>query len=51
MWRKMQGKYELKVREQGFKACNTTIKTNRVNLSTILWFLLFLFFFFNFVLL
>jgi len=45
MWRKMQGKNELKVWEQGFKACNTPIKTDKINLSTILWFLMFLFFF------
>jgi hypothetical protein len=40
MWRKMQGKEEPKVWEQGFKACNTHVEMDRMKLNTFLWFLM-----------
>jgi hypothetical protein len=45
MWRKMQGKDEPRVQEQGFKVCNTLVKTNKIKLNTFLWFLMFFLFF------
>lgn len=41
MWRKMQGKDEPRVREQGFKACNTPVEIDIMKLNTFLWFLMF----------
>ncbi len=42
MCRKMQGEDEVKVWEQGFKACNTPVETDKMMLNTFLWFLMFL---------
>jgi hypothetical protein len=47
MRRKVQGEDESKVWEQGFKVCNTPIETDRMKLSTFLWFLMFFLFFFS----
>ncbi len=40
MWRKMQGEEELRVREQGFKACNIHVEIDKMKLNIILWFLM-----------
>lgn len=45
MCRKMQGKDESRAQEQGFKACNTLVKTDKMKSNTFLWFLMFFLFF------
>jgi hypothetical protein len=41
----MHGEDEPKVQEQGFKVCNTAIKTNIMKVNTFSWFLIFFLFF------
>jgi hypothetical protein len=47
MCKKMQGEVEPKAWEQGFKVCNTLIKTDKMKLSTFLSFLIFFLVFFT----